>query len=184
MLPPLLKMLFQEKYLLSCPVVQRELRSYTSNMDSPYSWWSLSVWFPETGNWLLWNRSRQGSGCNARNTYCIINDFGDWEHKKDSQGPGELNASWMRSTQCIIGCGRTYEEKRKQYDVHHQRKFKVLPFKRWVSEIWWQEDKNGHDISVKLPSLQKQISDAHTSKMLNCGQGSLSTPLLRSAGHP
>lgn len=45
-----------------------------------------------------------GSGCNARNTYCIINDFGDWEHKKDSQGPGELNASWRRSTQCIIGC--------------------------------------------------------------------------------
>lgn len=45
-----------------------------------------------------------GSGCNARNTYCIINDSGDGEHKKDSQGPGELNASWMRSTQCIIGC--------------------------------------------------------------------------------
>ena len=45
-----------------------------------------------------------GSGCNAKKTYCIINDFGEREHKKDSQGPGGLNTPWMRSTECIIGC--------------------------------------------------------------------------------
>ena len=45
-----------------------------------------------------------GSGCNAKKTYYIINDFGEREHKKDSQGPGGLNTPWMRSTECIIGC--------------------------------------------------------------------------------